>query len=105
MTQGIHPEIKLGLLDEIFHLPAFMIDSDDLLRMSRQVGDNKSVSWAQLVGMAFDPADDTAGFVPASGLIIEIMIKTVAFAVISPIVSIKLIVSRPRTGRELGIEF
>lgn len=98
MTQRIHTEIKLGLLDEIFHPPAFMIDPDDFLGMSRQVGYNKYVSWAQLIGIKFNSANHTAGFVPASDLISKVMIEAVALAVICPIGDIKFIVSRSRAS-------
>lgn len=99
MTQRIHTEIKLDLLDEIFHLPAFMINPDNFQGMSRQVCYNKGVLWAQLIGIALNPANHTAGFVLASGgLVSKVMIEAVVSAVICPIGGIKFIVSRSRTS-------
>ncbi len=62
----------LALLDPLLAGSALAVEGDNILGLSRHVGDNESDTWIKFARMPLDPGDDPAWLRPASGLIMEI---------------------------------
>ena len=61
----------LALFDRLFAGAALVVERDDALGRSRQVGDNEADTRVKLIGVPLDLRHDPPGFLPALRLIAE----------------------------------